>query len=141
MIFFQTIWDKWKKIRFLKENNLISITPFIGTYMFDQMVIIIDVDFAPITKKILQIPIWSDIINKYNKTDNRMYDQDFLRDFIYPIIKNNSTVHASFHKKENHAKKFPINYCKDFKFVGEYVYSDESRSLEHVNILKNHCNV
>ena len=93
------------------------------------------------TKKLSQIPSWCDTINKYNKTDNRMYDQDFLRDFIYPIIKNNSTVHASFHKKENHAKKFPINYCKDFKFVGEYVYSDESRSLEHVNILKNHCNV
>jgi hypothetical protein len=90
------------------------------------------------TKKIPQIPNWTNIINSYNKTDNRMYDQDFLRDIIYPLIKNNSIVHASFHKHEPHAKNFPINYCNNFKFVGEYVYYNELRSIEHINELIKH---
>ena len=66
-----------------------------------------------------------------------MYDQDFLRDYIYPLIVNNSTIHASFHKKEHYAKNFPIGYCNQLRFVGEYVYHNESRSIEHINILKN----
>jgi hypothetical protein len=90
------------------------------------------------TKKIPQLPNWINIINSYNKKDNRMYDQDFLRDLIYPIIKNNSTIHASFHKHEQHSKNFPISYCNNFKFVGEYVYFDNSRSAEHINeLIKN----
>lgn len=90
------------------------------------------------TKKIPQIPNWTNIINSYNKTDNRMYDQDFLRDVIYPVIKNNSIVHASFHKHEPQSKNFPINYCNNFKFVGEYVYFDDSCSIEHINELIKH---
>jgi hypothetical protein len=90
------------------------------------------------TKKIPQIQSWTNIINSYNKTDNRMYDQDFLRDYIYPLIKNNSIIHASFNKMEPHAKNFPINYDKTYKFVGEYVYFDNSRSVEHINELIKH---
>ena len=45
--------DEMDKIRFLKENGLISHAPFIGTYAFEHMVVIKDFDFAPITKKIL----------------------------------------------------------------------------------------
>ena len=90
------------------------------------------------TRKIPEITSWTNIINSYNKTDNRMYDQDFLRDYIYPIIQNNSIVHASFHKMEPHAKNFPINYCNNLRFVGEYIYYDESRSEQHVDILKAH---
>jgi protein O-GlcNAc transferase len=88
------------------------------------------------TKKIKGIFNWTNIINSYIKHDNRMYDQDFLRDFVYPLIKDNSTIHATFHKKEPYAINFPINYDATYKFVGEYVYSDESRSQEHINILK-----
>jgi hypothetical protein len=88
------------------------------------------------TKKLPQIPNWTNIINSYNKTDNRTYDQDFLRDVIYPLVKNNSIIHATFHKLEPHAKNFPINYCNNFKFVGEYVYSDNSRSIPHSNELR-----
>jgi hypothetical protein len=88
------------------------------------------------TKKIPGIPNWINIINNYVKTDNRMYDQNFLQDCIYPLIKNNSTIHASFHKHEQQCKNFPINYCSEFRFVGEYVYHDESRSQEHIDILK-----
>jgi DNA-binding ferritin-like protein (Dps family) len=56
---------------------------------------------------------------------------------IYPLIKDNSLIHASFNKYENHCKLFPISYCNEYKFVGEYVYHDESRSIRHIDILKN----
>jgi hypothetical protein len=89
------------------------------------------------TRKIPQIPSWINIMNNFNQSGNRDYDQTFLMNFIYPLIKNNAIIHATFNKKESHSKNFPINYCKDYKFVGEYVYYDDSRSLEHINILKN----
>jgi hypothetical protein len=89
------------------------------------------------TRKLEEVKSWSIIMNEYNQNNEaRMYDQDFLRDFIYPIIKEKSVIHASFHKKEAHAKNFPINYFKNLRFVGEYVYEDGSRSKFHVDELK-----
>jgi len=90
------------------------------------------------TKKIKELPNWSYIMNNFNQTGNRDYDQTFLRDYIYPLIKNNSTIHATFNKMEPHAKNFPINYCNNLRFVGEYVYYDETRSKEHINELIKH---
>jgi hypothetical protein len=88
------------------------------------------------TRKIPQIPKWGSIMEVYKKTSDRMYDQDFLRDYVYPLIRNNSVIHATFHKTEPHATNFPINYCCDYRFVGEYVYADDSRSEFHINELK-----
>ena len=31
---------------------------------------------------------------------------------------------------------YPIEYDSDYKFVGEYVYFDESRSIRHIDELK-----
>jgi protein O-GlcNAc transferase len=88
------------------------------------------------TRKLPDIPSWINVMNTFNQTGNRDYDQSFLRDYIYPIIRNNSIIHASFHKAESHTRNFPINYCNDLRFVGEYVYFDESRSSHHINILR-----
>jgi len=89
------------------------------------------------TRKISEIKSWKLIMDKYNKNDEGMYDQDFLRDYIYPIIKDNSLINASFNKYEDNAITFPIPYCSEYKFVGEYVYADESRSQRHINDLIN----
>jgi len=89
------------------------------------------------TRKIPEIPSWKIIMDKYIKDDMRNYDQNFLRDYIYPVIKDNSIIHATFSKKELHAANFPIEYDNDYNFVGEYVYADESRSQSHIDILKN----
>jgi hypothetical protein len=87
------------------------------------------------TKKIPEISSWKNIMNNVTQYSSD-YDQTFLRDSIYPLVKNNSTIHASFHKMEDNATNFPINYDDEFKFVGEYVNYNESRSQEHINILK-----
>lgn len=90
------------------------------------------------TKKIKSLENWSNIIQNYCQNDIRMYDQDFLRDYVYPLIKNDAVIHATFHKYEGElAKDFPIPYDNEFRFVGEYIYADESRSNIHIEELKN----
>jgi len=87
------------------------------------------------TRKIPEIPSWKNEMDKYTQGSDRMYDQDFLRDIIYPLIENNSVIHANFYGNEPHSKKFPIKYDAECRFVGEYVYHDESRSQPHIDAL------
>ena len=42
------------------------------------------------SKKIPQLPSWSNVMKNFIQEGDRNYDQNFLRDYIYPIIKNNS---------------------------------------------------
>jgi hypothetical protein len=62
-----------------------------------------------------------------------------LRDYIYPLIKDNCMIHATFNKFEtDNCLEFPIKYDSEFRFVGEYVYEDERRHIPHINLIKNH---
>jgi hypothetical protein len=81
---------------------------------------------------------WSENINNYVVKHEYYYDQQFLNEIVYPLIKDedNSVIHASFNKKEQHAIPFPIPYNKVYNFVGEYVFADGSRYDEHIKILK-----
>jgi hypothetical protein len=72
----------------------------------------------------------------YTQYGDKNYDQHFLHQYIYPNVKDISLIHASFNKYENNCKEFPISYCYQYKFVGEYVYEDESRSQIHIDALK-----
>lgn len=92
------------------------------------------------TRKIPNV-IWCDIINKEEQIENKEYDQLFLQKYIYPIIKNNALIHASFHKYESHAIDFPIPYDREYRFVGEYVYHDESFSKEYNDLIKNELDI
>jgi hypothetical protein len=89
------------------------------------------------TKKIPEIPSWKKIIDSCEQGIDKFCDQDFLKNHIYPIIKENSVIHANFHKYEKHAISFSEPYNVNYNFVGEYVYHDDSRSLKHINRLKN----
>ena len=78
-------------------------------------------------------------LNAINTTNNigKFTDQTFLNQYIYPLIKNNCLVHTSFQVyPEETSKRFPIPYDKDYRFVGEYVYHDETRSQYHIDELK-----
>ena len=65
-----------------------------------------------------------------------LYDQLFTSNVLYQIYKNTALIHATFHKFEPFAKNFPISYDETYKFVGEYVYADDSRSQFHINELR-----
>jgi DNA-binding MarR family transcriptional regulator len=47
--------DKMKKLKYLKENNLITYNPIVRKFEYDRIEVIKDFNFAPITKKILQL--------------------------------------------------------------------------------------
>ena len=73
---------------------------------------------------------WLPLINNVKQNNkHRDYDQTFLSKIIYPLYKNKMLIHASFNKFEKDIiKDFPIPYKdNDYKFVGEYIYEDESR--------------
>jgi hypothetical protein len=79
---------------------------------------------------------WKEVMNKVVQIGNRNYDQIFLAEYIYPHYNKVSMIHASFHKREAHCKDFPIKFDDTYKFVGEYVFADESRVTEHWKMIK-----
>jgi hypothetical protein len=92
------------------------------------------------TKKIPIIKSWISIMSKCIQVSEKSYDQDFLSDYIYDTIKDNSMIHANFNTYEDHTIKFPIEYDNEYRFVGEYVYQNESRSVSHIEDLKRSIN-
>ena len=81
---------------------------------------------------------WLEKINSFVQFGTYIYDQHFLQNIIYPLYKENLLIHASFNKIEcDKCKDFPIKHeADDYKFVGEYVYEDESRNQQNIDELK-----
>lgn len=79
---------------------------------------------------------WCDLIDKYIKKGDYDYDQRFLKENIYPKIKDNMMVHDSFYNYNEGALKFPIDFDPDFHFVGEYVYEDGGRDIRSVDLTR-----
>ncbi len=61
------------------------------------------------------------LINQYVKGNFWQVDQDFLKEVIYPIVKNNCMVHDEFFEK----KPFPSKRKKGL-FVGQAFNSDDT---------------
>lgn len=89
------------------------------------------------TRKIESVCDWRCRLNK-QKIKDRYDDQRFLNETIYPFIKKDCLIHSSFGKLFNEEViPFPIDYCKNYLFVGGYVYHDETVSKKHCDILMN----
>lgn len=93
-------------------------------------------------KKNKIIENWKDKMNTYNQNSTLYgYDQYFLRDYVYPYIKDNVIIHATFSRFEgDKCLNFPIDYDNDYNFVGQYVYENENRNNDHTQHLKNQFN-
>jgi tetratricopeptide (TPR) repeat protein len=78
---------------------------------------------------------WETKIRDYksNEEYHHFYDMEFVRDEIYPYIKNNSLVHDSFYSIEPNTRRFPTPYDKTFFHIGGYMDEKESPSVSHVN--------
>ena len=74
------------------------------------------------------------IINEYNKGNFWQVDQNFLKEKIYPIIKNNSFVHDSFFKVEQDRKNFPSERVNK-EFVGDVFDENDVRHPEYYKFL------
>jgi hypothetical protein len=60
------------------------------------------------SRKIPSMPCWKEKISNCKQTKDKGYDQDFLQNYIYPIIKNDAFVHASFYKKRDLLNHFLV---------------------------------
>ena len=61
------------------------------------------------------------LINKYVKGDFWQVDQNFLKEVVYPIVKNNALVHDEYFEK----KRFPLKRENKF-FVGQAFNADDT---------------
>lgn len=91
------------------------------------------------TRKIPSVTSWCELINKVEQQGDKNYDKEFLWNNIYPQIEDSVVIHATFGKLEgDKCKEFPVVYEEDYKFIGEYIFEDDSRSQPHINDLKDH---
>lgn len=64
-------------------------------------------------------------------------DQCFLKNVVYPRI-DSVMVHDEIKKYEKNCRDFSCKWGTDFRFVGGYVYEDESQSEEYKQVQKNY---
>ena len=74
------------------------------------------------------------IINEYSKGNFWQVDQNFLREKIYTVVKNNSFVHDSFFNVEINKKPFPTERV-DKEFVGDVFDENNNRHNEYFKFL------
>jgi hypothetical protein len=75
------------------------------------------------------------IINEYNKGNFWQVDQNFLKEKIYPIIKNNSFVHDEFMNFENWKKSFPTER-NNKEFIGDVFDEKDIRHPDYYKFIK-----
>jgi hypothetical protein len=93
------------------------------------------------TRKNPKIPSWTNLIKDIQQNGERGYDQYILKTIFYPILKDDSMIHASFCIFPNEIiRPFPIDYDDEYSFVGEYINPDETGITEHRNVIKNELN-
>lgn len=78
------------------------------------------------------------LIASYGKGNFWQVDQNFLRKVVYPLIREDSFVHAEYHKFESHSEPFPIPRLSGsveghpecpLDFVGRSLKEDDSHCL------------
>lgn len=80
------------------------------------------------------------LIDEYKKGNFWQVDQNFLREKIYPIVKNDSFVHDEFFNYSPNKKNFPTKR-DDGRFVGQaFDENDKQLHKEHSLLLCNYKN-
>jgi hypothetical protein len=74
------------------------------------------------------------LIDQYSKGDFWQVDQNFLKEKIYPIVKNSSFVHDEFMNYEISKKPFP-NQRNDREFVGDVFDENDVRHPDYYKFI------
>lgn len=76
------------------------------------------------------------LIDDYTKGEFWQVDQNFLKQIIYPIVKDNSMVHDEFHQYNNDKKPFPtVRLNKEF--VGDVFDKNDERHPDYWRVIPN----
>jgi len=76
------------------------------------------------------LPNIKEQINNYRKGEFWQVDQNFLKQMIYPKIKDNVIVHDEFHNYETFKKPFPLER-QNKEFVGDVFDENDNRHPEY----------
>jgi hypothetical protein len=88
------------------------------------------------TRKIPSIPSWTNWIEKYIPSEEKEYDQSFLKEYIYPLVKDEALIYACLNKLEEHAQNFTIPHDTRYEFIGEYIDENGNRSENNIRELR-----
>ena len=83
-----------------------------------------------IGNRYITVPTGTRIIRYIQITDNSTSDQEFLKQIVYPDIKDNVFVHDNWN-----ANPFPIER-ENYEFIGQIFDENDNTILEHVQALK-----
>lgn len=76
------------------------------------------------------------MIGEYTKGNFWQVDQNFLKEKIYPIIKEDCIVHDEFFNYDENKNKFPMKRDGQ-QFVGEAFDENDNPNMQHRNMIKN----
>lgn len=76
----------------------------------------------------------SELVRQYQAGDFWQVDQNFLREVIYPMIKDDALTHDEFFRYDAHRKKFPTRR-KGREFVGESFTHADMPNEEHRSLI------
>ncbi len=76
-----------------------------------------------------------ELMKGFLKGDYWQVDQFFLREKVYPLIRNNCFVHDSYFVSEQNRKKFPSDRI-DREFVGDVFDENDIRHPEYYKFIK-----
>lgn len=76
----------------------------------------------------------NDLVVNYNKNNFYQDDQIFLKNIIYPLVKDQSIIHDEFFNYNINKKQFP-NKRDGLAFVGEIFDENENPIMEHRKML------
>ena len=83
----------------------------------------------------------SELILNYKAKNYKQSDQDFLKNIIYPRIKNNSLIHdelTNIRFEQNEIFKVFPTKRKNYEFVGDVFDKNDNRLETYTRALKNH---
>ena len=67
-----------------------------------------------------------------------MYDQVFLQQIVYPIVRDDAMIHTSFVRGDGeNCLNFPIDFDDDCNFVGQYIYEDGRQNKDNTAQIRN----
>lgn len=82
-------------------------------------------------------------INEYFSKHPTNDDQMFLKKVVYPLVKHSAMIHDEIKKYEGKkCRNFPVKWDRDFHFIGEYRFEDDSqdpyyRKIQQQYVLRN----
>ena len=89
------------------------------------------------TRKCSGISSWTNMIEQFETDGEYTCDQQFLQTHIYPRIRHSTMVHSTCLLFEGETPtQFPVEYDKQYNFVGQRIFADGQQVLDDVNILK-----